>query len=224
MVVSMGKVFVFIAIEICLLVTPMMWPTIPFEIGLVAYAVAALFAVLAAAMLLKDRIWDISTHTQLMRVQLPERRYATEMRDGRRYDRARLEISNPAPNLAVDDARVKLVTIADQQGIKTSVNKYLKFEDGGLDVASIATGSSRSLILFESECRLSKTAPKVEAPKVLFGPLRSRNRRYVEMPPGQYVATIRIEGSRVRPEYWDYEVILDQENKLTFRTLRRGYS
>lgn len=217
----MGKVFVFIAIEIILLVTPMMWPTIPFELGLVAYGIAAIFAILAIGLQMKDSIWGPSRHTQVMRARRPsEIAYRQVMRDGRLYDRALVEIVNPAPNLAAEEVRVRLVSIEIARGRKIKINKFLRFDESDLDATSIATDDSRNIILFESERRLNKQSEKVADPRILFGPLVGR-KRFLEMPTGRYIATIQIEGHRIKPTNFEFEVLLNRHNRLWFRPSRR---
>jgi len=222
-VFGMGKVFVFIAVEIFLLVTPMMWPSIPFEIGLIAYGIAAVFAIIAITMQLRDRLLGVSKYTQVLRANLPEILYSKIHRDGRYYDRARIEIANPPANIFIENVMVKLMSISAVRGEKINVKKYLKFDEEELDAASMATGANRYVVLFESECRQNKSAPKVEKPMLLFGPLRGRS-RYVEMPPGRYVATIRIEGSGVKPTDWQFEVQLNRHNRLQMRRARKSPS
>jgi hypothetical protein len=51
----MGRILAFFAFEIALLVTPMIWPTIPFEIGMAVYGFAFALALMAAVYWWKDK-------------------------------------------------------------------------------------------------------------------------------------------------------------------------
>lgn len=52
---AIGKLCAFIATELALLVTPMMFPTIPFEVGLGIYALAGALLLFAVAAWLRDK-------------------------------------------------------------------------------------------------------------------------------------------------------------------------